>query len=159
MSYTTRQELDIAAIRTQLQNADSGPIRDLFRRGLRVQTAAKRRAPANTGRLRQNISIATEPREVLGISTYGIIVGTDVDYAPWVHNGTGLWGPRHAPILPKRGKVLVFETKGVRVRDAHGRFVKGQVAPSKSVTRVFTRSVRGQAPNPFLKLALHEVVG
>lgn len=53
-----------------------------------------------------------------------------VKHAKWVHEGTGLFGPYHTPIVPKKpGGFLVFYW--------HGRkWVK--------------RSVKGQKPQPFL---------
>jgi hypothetical protein len=55
------------------------------------------------------------------------------EYAKWVHNGTGIYGPSHEPIRPHApNKFLHFEVDG------------------KSV---FARSVKGQKPNPYLDRA------
>lgn len=46
--------------------------------------------------------------------TYRTSVYTEKDYAPYVENGTGLWGPKHAKYLikPKKpGGVLRFQAK------------------------------------------------
>lgn len=62
---------------------------DLLRRGVRVLTAARDRLGSNprridTGRLRSSISI----REFIAGSAWGVAVGTDVEYAVYVHEGT-----------------------------------------------------------------------
>jgi hypothetical protein len=60
-----------------------------------------------------------------------------VRYARWVHNGTGIYGPRHRPIKPKRAKALRFKGR---------RFGKSGW--------VYARQVKGMKPNPFLEDAL-----
>lgn len=73
-------------IRNQLQD----PIRrDLLRRGARVESAAKKRIShsprrIDTGRLRASITTQPFTRGRLP----GIRVGTNVEYALYVHNGT-----------------------------------------------------------------------
>jgi HK97 gp10 family phage protein len=69
----------------ELFESPRGPAgRDLARRSVQVESAAKRLAPVDTGRLRSSIS-----RE-LGEDTDGLVarVGTNVDYAPHVEFGT-----------------------------------------------------------------------
>jgi hypothetical protein len=130
-----RHVFDVAALNVQLHGPGNGVARDMLRRGMRVQTAAKRRAPADSGRLRGSLTIATEPRNVLGISTFAVLIGTNLSYARWVHDGTGIYGPTGAPIVARGGTYLVFKSKTT------GRLV-------------FTRSVRGQEGVAFLKEAL-----
>jgi hypothetical protein len=67
-------------------------------------------------------------------------VGTIVHYARFVHDGTGIYGPKHAPIRPKKSRWLVFTPKG-------------QKSP------VFARSVRGMPGTPFLRDALPAAKG
>lgn len=144
MTYIVTNTLDVVAIHRQLHGREGGVYRDMLRRGLRVQTMAKRLAPVDTGRLRQSIALGSEPRVVEGESTIAIVVGTDLEYAAAVHRGTGIFGPHHTPITPKRGKLLVFEVGG----------------PGRGGQRlVVARSVRGQPGRPFLKDALKAVVG
>lgn len=62
---------------------------DMFRRGVRVQTAARRRLGSNprridTGRLRSSIAVSM----VIDSGVWVARVGTDVDYAIFVHEGT-----------------------------------------------------------------------
>lgn len=56
-----------------------------------------------------------------------------VDYALFVHEGTGIYGPRGRPIKPKRGEFLVFR-------------INGQL--------VYARQVKGSRPDPWLVNAL-----
>ena len=58
-----------------------------------------------------------------------VLLNPLVPHAKWVHQGTGIYGPHHHPIVPRVAPYLVFRW--------HGRmFVK--------------KSVRGQVPQPFL---------
>jgi hypothetical protein len=110
---------------------------NMFLRGLLVESQAKVELSSNdprrvdTGRLRADI----HTRRVTVRNLRGARVSTDVSYGLYVHDGTGIYGPRHTPIKPKHGKVLVF-------------IPKGETQP------VFARSVRGMRPNQYLKNAL-----
>lgn len=53
-------------------------------------------------------------------------------YGPYIHNGTGIYGPRKKPIVPTAKKLLHF-------------YVGGKP--------VFARSVKGVRPDPFLTTA------
>lgn len=85
-----RVVFDEAALRELFESAD-GPVgKDLARRAVRVETAAKRLAPVDTGRLRSSIS-----RE-LGRDGRGLFaqIGTIVDYGPYVEFGTSRMRPQ-----------------------------------------------------------------
>lgn len=56
----------------------------------------------NTGKLRNSIESTVAKRDKQVIAT----VGTDVEYARFVHDGT------KGPIVPKRARVLRFKPKG-----------------------------------------------
>lgn len=58
-------------------------------------------------------------------------------YLPWVNDGTGIYGPRHAPIKPKHAKVLHFHWKG---------------------REWFLKSVKGQKPQKFVERSMTEVM-
>lgn len=131
-----------AGLRRALNAPNGGLVRDIYRRTKLVENEAKRLAPVDTGRLRS--SIVGEVRHRGGL-VYGR-VGTRVRYARYVHNGTGIYGPKHAWITPKKGKFLVFKPKGsVRRRNARGQFQSD---------KIFARRVRGVRPTPFLSRAL-----
>lgn len=115
----------------------------MLRRGLLVETQAKRNLGGiggpkrvDTGRLRASINTQLVVEQ--GIPR--AVIGTNVYYARWVHDGTGLYGPRHAVIRPKRRKFLRFRPHGSR-------------------RYVYARSVKGSPGNPFLRNALHAARG
>lgn len=137
-TVTYSHRLDLAAVQRLLTSPNGGVVRDLLRRGLLVETQAKRNLGGiggpkriDTGRLRASIATQVVHRN----GAPAVIVGTNVNYAILVHEGTGIYGPRHAPIRPRRAKRLRFKPKGSR------RFV-------------YARQVRGMAPNRFLANAL-----
>lgn len=121
----------------------NGPIaQDLLRRGIRVQSQARRNLGGgptgprriDTGRLRQSISV--------DLRTYrgrpAVRIGTNVHYARYVHDGTGLYGPRRRLIRPTTKRVLRWR--------AGGGFV-------------YARYTRGMRANPFLSSALDAAIG
>lgn len=58
--------------------------RDLARRAIKVQAEAKRLCPVDTGRLRSSIQWAVAPLNGSLVAA----IGTDVEYARYVHDGT-----------------------------------------------------------------------
>jgi hypothetical protein len=99
-----------------------------------VANAARRRCPVDNGQLRASIrsQVITHGSETIGE------VYSDLEYAAYVHEGTGIYGPSGRPIRPVRARVLSWQQRGVG--------------------RVYAREVRGQRPQPFLANALAEVV-
>jgi hypothetical protein len=151
-----RQVIDVAALNALINGPSGGVVRDLLRRGLRVQTAAKRKCPANFGRLRGSITPQLVFTAELGSKVPVMEVGTNVRYALAVHNGTGIYGPRATPIRPVKGRYLVFTIRGGPKRNAQGQFIKG----SKTGNRViFAKEVKGQKGVPYLKDALDAARG
>lgn len=109
---------------------------NMFARGLRVEARAKVEISQNpkrvdSGRLRSSIQTARVRRNNLP----GARVGSNVKYALWVHQGTGIYGPRRTKIVPRSRKALRFIPKG-------------------QTGYVFARSVRGMRPNHYLTNAL-----
>lgn len=130
-TQNVRYTFNERALRQLLQSPSAGVARDLLRRGTRVQTYARREVKVDTGRLRSSIVV------LLGTYSGNELVariGTNVKYARFVHDGTGIYGPRHREIRP--GKVMMFR-------------VRGQSNP------VFTMKSVGQRPSKFLSDALH----
>lgn len=145
--YSFTQQLNPEAIR-QLTTSPNGAVaKDLLRRGLLVETAAKRNLGGNanapkrvdTGRLRSSIST----RLTIERGTPVVSVGTNVRYAWFVHEGTGIYGPRHRIITPVRRRVMRFRPKVQRPGRRPGRG-----------GYVYTRRVIGMRPNHFLRDAL-----
>jgi hypothetical protein len=136
VSVSHRQ--DLGAIRVLLTSPQRGVVQDLLRRGLLVETAAKRNLGGvggpkrvDTGRLRASITTQLVTRDSLPV----VLVGTNVRYARYVHEGTGIYGPRGRPIRPRRRKFLRFRPRG------RGRYV-------------YARQVKGMRPNHYLTNAL-----
>ncbi len=124
--------------RSEMHNLLRGPggpvVQTVDRYTRRTANAARAGAPVDTGHLRASIdtSVRTTSTRVIGR------VSSPLDYARFVHDGTGIYGPRRRPIRPKRAKMLAFRPKGGR-------------------TVVFAREVKGTKPRPFLLRALREV--
>jgi hypothetical protein len=134
-----RVEVPTAEVNAALAGPNGILMKGMLRRGLRVETSAKRMAPANKGRLRQSITTKIVYKSVDGMIVPVAEVGTDVDYAGFVHDGTGVYGPTGQPIRPKHYSYLVFTTK--------------------SGILIHATSVRGQRGTPFLKDALRSTIG
>lgn len=135
--------LDLHAVQAILSSRNGGVARDMLRRGLLVETQAKRNLGGiggpkrvDTGRLRASINTQLVIRQGRPVA----VIGTNVFYARYVHDGTGIYGPRHRMIRPTRRKILRFKPAGSR------RFV-------------YARQVRGMVPNPFLANALKAARG
>lgn len=117
-----------------LLTSPSGPVvRDLMRRGQAVENRAKMLCPVDTGRLRASITHELRQEEGLPV----VRVGTNVNYAVFVHEGTGLYGPFGRLIYPRVKRVMRFSV---------GRGKKSRV--------VFTPYTKGMYPRPFLETAL-----
>lgn len=144
MSIRIRHQIHYAALNALLRSPAGGVARDMLRRGIRVQSQAKRNLGGGHGRPRRidsgllRSTIFVRPTVSRGLPA--VWVGSDLRYARWVHDGTGLYGPRHQKITPRRAKVLRFRPKGSR-------------------RYVYVRSVKGMKPNPFLADALKAAKG
>lgn len=124
-----------AAIQKMLKNPKGQVAKGILKIGKRVERKAKRLTPVDHGVLRNSISTELIIRR-------GPVarIGTKVKYALYVHEGTGVYGPRGVPITPKKGKVLVFTSR-------------------KTKQLVFAKSVKGMKGTPYLRNALIAVVG
>jgi hypothetical protein len=153
-----RIEINESAV-AELLTGPTGPIfRQVENWTTRTTTLAKTRTPVDEGRLRASLqgTVRVEGLRVIGRS------GSDVEYARYVHDGTGVFGPRGTPIVPVTAKALVFEPG--RMMGPLPRGVRGRVTGaargenSKWAGLVVTKSVKGSPPNPFLLSALEDVV-
>jgi HK97 gp10 family phage protein len=125
-----------SALNAMLMSQNGAVAKDLFRRGKNVEAKAKKnlaRHPRriDTGTLRSSIST-----QLLSLGGKPAVrVGTNVYYALFVHDGTGIYGPHGMPIVPRTAKVLMWRTKGGK--------------------KIFALKVKGMEPNPFLKDAVN----
>lgn len=123
-------EVDALAVRTAGAQAviDREIEAFLTDAAITVQSRATRLVPVDTGTLKN--SIAYEPVERVGVAERRVTVGSQIEYAPYVHEGTGIYGPLRRPIVPVTASVLSWVGRDGR--------------------RVFARSVRGMRPRRFL---------
>lgn len=131
----TSHKINQRELNAILSSPSGGVAKDLFRRGKKVEGAAKKnlqRPPrrVDTGLLRSSIN--TQLVNLGG--KMAVRIGTNVFYAIYVHEGTGIYGPKGAYITPKTATYLSWKVKGGK--------------------RVFALKVKGMKPNPFLKDAL-----
>lgn len=111
-----------------------------------------------TGTLGKSITF-TEPQ--FRADEASIEVGTNLDYAPYVEKGTGIYGPLGKPITPKAAKVLAWKSTGKPMtkkgkRIASGmKLSKGKLRPNpKGDTFMnFAMSVKGTKPWHFMRNA------
>lgn len=135
-----RHHLDLTALHAILSSPQGGVAKDLFRRGKKVESRAKQNLERNprrvdTGLLRSSINtqLVSEGGRI------SVRVGTNVVYGLYVHEGTGLYGPKGAYIYPKNKKYLSWVPK--------------------SGGRIFARRTRGMRPNRFLADAIDAAKG
>lgn len=132
---TVRHVSHPAVLQALLKSPSGGVAKDLFRRGKKIEARAKlnlERTPRriDTGTLRSSIN--TQLFTLNGFPA--VQVGTKIQYAIYVHEGTGIYGPKGQLIFPVNAKFLSWKKKGGG--------------------RVFARFVRGMKPNPFLRDAV-----
>lgn len=135
-SVSVRHKGASAAVIQTMLATSSDLYADMFKRAVRVQSQARKnlsRPPQriDTGALRASISVT--PLRWHGLPAFR--VGTNMKYALFVHDGTGIYGPKHHLITPTHAQVMVFKSR-------------------RTGKNVFTRTSRGMPGNPFLKDAL-----
>lgn len=101
-----------------------------------VADRAKRLAPRGRGTLRS--SIRAQPAVPVGPHKVTGRVVALARHAVWVHEGTGIYGPRHDEIEPRADERLRFFVPGSGI--------------------VYARSVRGVRPTKFLTHAIDQVL-
>lgn len=142
VSFT--QRLNTSAIKQQLQSPNGGVMREMLHRGLLVETQAKRNlggTPGHPRRVDNGLLRSSVHTAVVSIGGQPwVVVSTNIHYARWIHDGTGIYGPRHRYITPRRAKRLRFRPKG-------------------SSRYIYARKVAGIKPNPFLRDALSAARG
>ncbi|MBF6298215.1 HK97 gp10 family phage protein [Nocardia amamiensis] len=120
--------------------------------GRQIANRAKEQCPVDEGRLRSSIThlVTVNPG-----GSVTVRVGSPLAYARYRHEGTGLYGPHHARIVPVTAQALKFRQPRIV-----GPFQPGaRQLPVNRRPFVFARSVRGSVGYPFLTLALEETFG
>lgn len=102
-----------------------------------VTNAAIEKAPRKTGNLKR--SIMAEPVESIGGKYLGHVKQDKqvASYGPFVEFGTGIYGPKHAPIKPRHAPYLVWRNSSGWHR---------------------AKQVRGMRPRPYMRPALKDNV-
>lgn len=130
--------------------SDNGPVwRDIQIRGNRVLRQAKALAPRDRGTLYRSITLEMRSTDKGPTA----VVGTNVPYAIYVHEGTGVHGPRRTPIRPVNKRFLAWLPKRQVVRTYLDKSGKQRKVYAKRAL-VFAKQSRGSRPVPFLRDAL-----
>lgn len=147
MPVTVRVDLHHAQIRNFLYSPAGPVVRGVRRWSNEVRAFAIARAPKATGELAGSSSVTmnTHPGFVVGEVTFS------ARHAIWVHEGTGIYGPRGRPIRSRTGRMLRFPR-------GSGRLSRERRNDPRARAFTYTRTVRGQRKNPFLVSALRIVM-
>lgn len=129
----------------RLTQSPAGPVvRQADRIGRRTVNQAKRNVKVDDGHLRASIdhSLTVSSRRVT------MRAGSPLDYGLYLHEGTGLYGPKRRVIRPVSAKFLRFEVKG----PGPG----GRVPAKGRRAVVFAKFVRGVKPDKWLVRAFRD---
>jgi hypothetical protein len=130
----------------------SQPERFLARLQTEVTREAKARVPRKTGNLGRSIRAGY-------LSAHRAYVVADAGYALYVEKGTGIYGPKKRPIVPRTKKALAFHAGGPGARRLSGRMTVGADRKYGSGSDlVVVKSVKGRRATPFMEPAAHAVV-
>jgi phage gpG-like protein len=134
----------------ELYTSPQGPVyRELNRKGRQVLQQARGLAPVDQGQLRASLKMEMDEERGLPV----VRVGTNVKYAIFVHEGTGIHGPRRTPIVPVRARVLRWPVKN---QSGSGR---RRYRGGGTEQYAYAKSVKGVKARPFLTTALERVTG
>lgn len=120
-------------MRRALRGSDGPVYRILDQRAKRVRDRAYVFCPVRSGFLRSTLDyrLGTEGGQPVAY------VYVTASYGLFVHEGTGIYGPKRRPIEARPGRMFVF--------------------PGRDGKLVFTRRIKGMRPRPFLRQALQAV--
>lgn len=144
---TGRVIINDQALRDMLMGQNGAVVKAMYDIGRQIQNEAKRRCPVDEGRLRSSITntVTVQGPQII------VRVGTVVEYALYVHNGTGVYGPSGKPIVPLRATSARPVTREPRRAALRWRAKGGGGF-------VFRYQSRGARANPFLTDALEFVL-
>jgi phage gpG-like protein len=137
--------VDVSALR-EMFASENGPVAlEIRRRGNVVMREAKRLCPADTGTLRRSVTLEMRRESGLPVA----VVGSNLKYAIYVHEGTGLYSKRGAKLIrPVNKRVLRWPT--VNNSGSGRRRYKGGATAGYT----FSLTSRGSPGRPFLTDAL-----
>lgn len=136
--------LDQAALNQLLRGQNGMVWQEIHRRSNRVLNRARVLCPVDEGRLRASLAVEMrrEGDEAVGR------VGTNLVYGLYVHEGTGIYGPRKTPIKPVRARILRWPAKN-NTGGGRRRYRGGATA-----RYVYAKQSKGSPAKPFLANAL-----
>lgn len=126
------------AIKKILNNPASRAQREMKQTAEVVQRQAQKNLLRSTGFDTGRLSSSIKVEKVTIDGVVAFKVGTTVPYWIYIHEGTGIYGPKGQPIKPKNAKALRWRGPG------------GEA--------IFAKSVKGIKANPFLRDALNTVM-
>lgn len=140
-SVKAYHKINAAKLEYILKSPAGPAARDLIKRGIRVQNRARRNLAGATGSGPRRIDTGLLRSSIhTNLMTGGpflvMRVGSGQYYALWVHDGTGIYGPKARPIKPKVASHLVFKWKKMGNK------------------QMFLKEVKGMRPNPYLEAAM-----
>jgi hypothetical protein len=139
-----RVVLNDEEMRRLLSGKNGAVWQDINRRAQRVLNGAIVGCPVDQGTLRQSLS-----KEMLLVNNEPVArVGSNLEYAIYVHEGVGMYGPRKTPIVPVRAKALRWATKN-NSGSGRRRYKGGATA-----AYTFSKRSKGFKGRPFLKDAV-----
>ena len=139
-----RVVLDNIALYQLLKGPNGAVWQDIHRRGNRVLNRARVLCPVDEGRLRASLTLEMRREGEEAVAR----VGTNLEYGLYVHEGTGIYGPRKTPIRPVRARLLRWPAKNNS--GAGRRRYKG----GKTARYIYARQVKGVKPRRYLANAL-----
>lgn len=152
MAVSVEVNLHEAHIQAFYERHFGREVRAIVREGVRLSRA---RAPRHRGDLWRSIEGDVE-RYGAPDGGYLGYWGTDEPHAMWVHDGTGIYGPRRRPIRPRSGRYLVFTP--YRLIGANKRGTARGRIPRNRRRVIAVTQVRGQPRTPFLTEPFEEVL-
>ncbi len=85
-------------------------------------------------------------------------IGTKLDYGAYLEFGTGIYGPKRTPIVPKRAKILAWKiTTGTQMVPGVSASGKATSHRQRTSDWIFAKSVKGTRPWKWLSGALNEI--
>jgi phage gpG-like protein len=140
--------VDVSALRNLFAGANGPVFLEMRRRGNAVMREAKRLCPADTGTLQRSITLEME--SVNGLPA--AVVGSNLAYAIYVHEGTGLYSKRGAKLIrPVAKRSLAWPT--INNSGKGRRRYKGGATAGYT----FAMTSRGSPGRPFLTDAIKRV--
>ncbi len=146
----TRVVLDAGEVKSLLSGSQGPVFRILNQKANQVKNVAVSLAPVDQGKLRQSINYTLRQEGGEPVA----YVGANVDYAIYVHEGTGIYSKTNPRMItPKSKKVLRWPVKN-QSGSGRRRYKGGTTAGY-----VYSMKSKGSPGRPFLTDALKRVFG